>query len=131
MGIVTDWTKYAPYFTRKEFECKHTGKCEMDEEFMGLLLKLRKELNEPMEPSSGYRHWTHPVEIRKGHKNGEHTKGRCADIRCDGPKAFRIMRLALKLGFTRIGVNQTGTAGRFIHLGLGTSSLPNNTVWSY
>lgn len=130
MGTVTDWSKYAPYFKESEFKCKHTGKCLMQSDFMDLLLKLRTKYGKPIAISSGYRDWTHPEEIKKGHKNGEHTKGACADIAISHQDAFEILKLALELGFTRIGVNQKGN-GRFLHIGIGGDGLPNNLIWSY
>lgn len=126
-----NWEKYAPYFKQGEFACKHTGKCEMSEEFMDKLLALRLEYGRPMTINSGYRHWSHPEEVKKGHKNGEHTKGRSADIGIANPDAAILVAIAFKHGFTRIGVSQKGTGARFIHLGLGGEGLPTPAIWSY
>jgi len=123
-----DWSKYHPYFKKSEFQCKHTGKCEMDEEFMDRLLELRLRYNKPMIVNSGYRHWSHPVELpRKGHKNGEHTQGRCADIRITNSRdRYEFLKLAFELGFPRLGFHNG-----FIHLGIGGNSLPNDVFWDY
>tara|TARA_R110000744_G_C19371770_1_gene563174 strand:+ start:44082 stop:44480 length:399 start_codon:yes stop_codon:yes gene_type:complete len=129
-SVVTDWGLYAPYFKRSEFECSHTGKCEMDKEFMDQLLDLRVKFNKPMIINSGYRHWTHPIEAKKGHKNGDHVQGRCADIGVAYADSFELLRLAINMGFERIGVNQKGS-GRFLHLGLGSDTLPTPALWSY
>lgn len=123
-----DWSRW-PNFSEAELACKHTGLCEMDPEFMDVLQAIRDEFG-PMRVTSGYRHPTHPVEARKGHATGEHTTGRCADIAVQGADALRLIKLALKHGVTRIGVQQKG-AGRFIHLGLGAPGLANPTIWSY
>lgn len=127
-----DWSEYSPYFSKKEFDCKETGENKMDKEFMDELYKLRDIVGFPMVINSGYRSPRHSIERSKGHANGEHTKGRCADIRADGPQAYAIIKAVFKHGlkFNRIGVSQKG-GGRFIHLGMGSEGLPANTVWSY
>jgi uncharacterized protein YcbK (DUF882 family) len=120
------WHKY-PNFSKKEFDCTHSGKNEMQDEFMQLLQELREELNFPLVITSGYRDKTHPIEARKTHSNGEHTQGMCCDVRClDGGTRFKIIKKALELGFTRIGVAKT-----FLHLGLGGKNLPNYVIWDY
>jgi uncharacterized protein YcbK (DUF882 family) len=121
-----NWADY-PYFTKAEFDCKHTGKNEMQPEFMAKLQLLREKYGRPMIVTSGYRHWTHPVEARKGHTTGEHTRGTCADIACtSGAERYKIIQLALQLGFPRIGI-----AKNFIHLGIGGAGLPSPTIWDY
>ena len=121
-----NWADY-PYFTKAEFDCKHTGKNEMQPEFMAKLQLLREKYGRPIIITSGYRHWTHPVEARKGHTTGEHTRGTCADIACtSGAERYKIVQLALQLGFPRIGI-----AKNFIHLGLGGAGLPAPTIWDY
>lgn len=121
-----NWEDY-PNFKKSEFDCKHTGLNEMKPEFMELLQTLRTMYGKPMIITSGYRHPTHPVESRKGHTTGEHTRGTCCDIACTtGTDRYQIIRLALQLGFTRIGIAKT-----FIHLGIGGAGLPSPVIWSY
>ena len=122
-----DWTRW-PNFSESEMRCSHTGRCEMDREFMDVLQAIRNEFG-PMRVTSGYRHPTHPIEAKKA-APGEHTHGRCADIGVQGADAVRLIRIALKHGVVRIGVQQKGS-GRFIHLGLGAPGLPSPTIWSY
>ncbi|AZF88149.1 peptidase [Microcystis phage Me-ZS1] len=126
---VEDWTRY-PNFTRAEFACRHTGECRMQIDFMDKLQKLRVLYGKSMRITSGYRHPSHPVEARKGSTTGEHTQGAAADIAVEGADAIRLLRLALEIGFSRIGVQQKGT-GRFIHLGIGGRGLASPTIWSY
>ena len=122
-----NWDKYAPYFTEDEFRCKHTGKSGMDEEFMDKLLVLRIAFGKPMVITSGYRHWSHPVEVRKGHKNGEHTQGRCIDVRVtQSRERFELLKLAFDMEFPRFGIHDS-----FLHIGLGGDGLANNVVWDY
>lgn len=121
-----NWADY-PYFTKAEFDCKHTGENDMQPEFMAKLQVLREKYGRPIRIASGYRHWTHPVEARKGHTTGEHTRGTCSDIACaSSAERFEIIRLALELGFTRIGIAKT-----FVHLGIGGAGLPRNVIWEY
>lgn len=120
------WDLY-PNFSKHEFDCSHSGKNEMQHEFMQLLQELREELNFPLVITSGYRDKTHPIEARKTHSNGEHTQGMCCDIRClYGSTRFKIIESALNLGFTRIGIAKT-----FLHIGLGGKGLPNYVIWDY
>lgn len=58
--MIPDWSKY-PNFKEYEFECRHTGLCDMQPEFMARLQKLRDLYEKPMVINSGYRHETHPV----------------------------------------------------------------------
>jgi zinc D-Ala-D-Ala carboxypeptidase len=121
-----NWNNY-PNFKREEFSCKHTGLNEMKPEFMKKLQELRTAYGKALHINSGYRHPTHPVEARKGHANGEHTKGLCCDVRVtNSSERFAILKLAFEVGFTRIGFHNG-----FIHLGVGDGTLPNNVFWDY
>ncbi len=121
-----DWSQF-PNFTEAEFRCKHTGKCHMTAEFMTRLQALRRELGRPLVITSGYRDPSHPVEAAKASTGGEHTRGCAADIACaTGAERFELVRLALKHGFTRIGIAKT-----FVHLGTGGPGLPANVIWEY
>jgi zinc D-Ala-D-Ala carboxypeptidase len=126
-----DWSKYALFFKESEFACSHTGKCEMSENFMGRLYKLRVMVNMPMVITSGFRDVTHPIEAKKA-TPGAHTTGHAADISVQGSQALTLIKIALELGFTGIGVQQKGT-GRFIHLDdcNAAPSMPRPHIWSY
>ena len=94
---------------------------------MSKLQMLRNVYGKPLKISSGYRHPTHPVEAAKGHSNGEHTTGNCADIVCtSGSERFAIIEIALEQGFHRIGI-----AKNFVHIGLGGPGLPPSVIWLY
>lgn len=124
---MANWDNY-PNFTKEEFDCRETGTNEMRDSFLVMLQQLRDELGEPIKITSGYRDPRHSVEASK-EAPGVHTRGLACDIACDGQQAYEIMRLALRLGFTGIGVKQSGH-GRFIHLDTFTGS-PRPNVWSY
>jgi zinc D-Ala-D-Ala carboxypeptidase len=122
-----DWSKY-PNFSEEEFRCKHTGLCEMQPATMARIQRLRTLYGKPLRVTSGYRHSTHPVEAAKP-APGVHTQGRAVDLAVEGVDAFQVVRLALRLGFTGIGVQQKGP-GRFIHLDDSPGPL-RPRVWSY
>jgi uncharacterized protein YcbK (DUF882 family) len=109
-----NWANY-PNFKKDEFDCKHTGKNEMQPDFMTKLQAMRTEAGFPFRITSGYRDATHPVEAKKT-APGWHSRGRAADIACDANTAHRIVSLACKHGFTGIGVSQRAGQPRFVHV---------------
>jgi uncharacterized protein YcbK (DUF882 family) len=125
-----NWNKY-PNFTASEFACRHTGKSGMEAGFMERLQGLRTDFGKPMVISSGYRHDSHPIEAAKL-QPGPHTTGRACDVSVHGGDALELIALAVKHGFTGVGVNQKGSS-RFIHL----DDLPHEPdrprpwAWSY
>lgn len=125
-----DWTQY-PNFKASEFACQHTGKHGMAPEFMARLQKLRTEFGKPMLVTSGYRHPSHPIEAAKD-EPGAHASGRACDIAVRGGDALDLAGLAIKHGFTGIGVNQRGET-RFIHLDdlKHEDHRPRPWLWSY
>lgn len=128
--IVSDWSKYAPWFKKTEFDCKHTGENFMTSTFMGKLLELRKYYDRPMVITSGYRDVTHPVEAVKSSR-GEHTFGNAADIFVPPEDSFLFCNAAMHIGFVRLGVSQRAGKARFVHIGLGGDGLPAPRIWSY
>jgi len=125
-----DWNT-STYFSQHEFKCSHTGKCEMNADFIDKLNDLRLAFGKPMKITSGFRDVTHPIEARKK-TPGAHTTGCAADIAVSREDAFHLLSLALTKGFTGIGIQQKGS-GRFIHLDTleNTGERPRPTVWSY
>ena len=126
-----DWSK-SKYFKESEFVCSHTGKCEMESEFIARLNQLRNAYGKPLTISSGFRDPTHPVEAKKKGKGGSHTTGQAADILVSREEAYILLLLAFDLKFTGIGVNQKGGA-RFLHLDIlkNSPTRPRPTIWSY
>lgn len=126
-----NWSNY-PNFKKREFDCRHTGRNEMQPKFMDALQALRTEYGKAIIVSSGYRDPSHPVERTKS-RPGIHTTGLAADIVVRGAEAYRLIELAIKHGFTGIGVQQKGDS-RYIHLDyapIGGERYPRPTVWSY
>ena len=118
---VIDWSKY-PNFSKSEFDCHETGENEMQARFMELLQNLRNQYGKPMRITSGYRSPNHSIEKRKA-KPGTHAQGIAADIYCTGPDKFRLVKLAINMGFNGIGVSSN-----FIHLDV---SRERCAIWGY
>lgn len=111
------------YFSVDEFACKHTGKNEIDPDFVSKLDVLREVCGFPFTITSGYRDVTHPAEARKS-KGGVHTQGIAADIAVkNGLERAAIIKNAIELGFNGIGV-----ARSFIHVDTREAPL---VVWTY
>lgn len=125
-----------PSFSRHEFACSHCGRAEMSDDFLWRLQDLRDSYGKPMRITSGYRCKNHPIE--SGKKSvGAHTTGRAVDVAVSRGEAYSLLRLAIRMGFTGIGVQQKGD-GRFIHLDDITAKedfngkkFPRPTIWSY
>ena len=111
------------YFTVDEFNCQYTGENQMDPEFMEKVDKLREHCGFPFVITSGFRSPTHPIEAKKD-VPGTHSQGIAADIKItNSAQRYTIIREALQLGFTGIGV-----AGDFIHVDT-RGSAP--VIWTY
>lgn len=115
-----------------EFDCQHCRANKMDLVFLEQLDELRHMYGKPLVVTSGYRCPEHNAKVSSTGLTGPHTTGRAADLRVDRAEALHLLKLALALGFTGIGVNQKG-GGRFLHV----DNLPNApgqprpTLWSY
>lgn len=120
------------YFRPAEFDCHHCGRNHMDEQFLAELDELRHRCGFPFPITSGYRCPEHNNAVSTTGWDGPHTTGRAADIGVRGAQALTVVRIAIEMGFTGIGIQQKG-ATRFIHL----DNLPNAerqprpTIWSY
>lgn len=120
------------YFTRAEFKCKHCGAEKMDDGFLWLLDELRHRCGFPLLVHSGYRCPVHNQAVSTTGPSGPHTTGHASDIGVDRQRAVSLLRHALGLPFTGIGIKQHG-ATRFIHLDNLTEPehSPRPTIWSY
>lgn len=99
--------------------------------FMDRLQALRTEFGKPMIIASGYRGRNHPDEINKP-RPGTHSLGCAVDVRIRGEDALTLVALAVKHGFTGVGISQKGNL-RFIHLDDAPSQpwRPRPHIWSY
>ena len=122
---------WGKYFNRGEFECSHTHTCEMDQDFINKLNKLREEFGKPLIINSGYRSPEHPIEYVK-QTPGALASGKACDISVSRADALKLLELALKLGFTGYGLNQKGSS-RYIHLDTleNSKERPRPSIWTY
>tara|TARA_R100001509_G_scaffold157290_1_gene121271 strand:+ start:166 stop:543 length:378 start_codon:yes stop_codon:yes gene_type:complete len=123
---------YGKYFKESEFVCSHTGNVAMQQPFLDQLNVLRETFGKPLRITSGYRDSTHPIEAKKKNGGGAHTTGKAVDIAVAREDAYKLLIIALNMGFTGIGVAQKGNS-RFLHLDTLTDSSdrPRPTIWSY
>jgi uncharacterized protein YcbK (DUF882 family) len=127
-----NWSDYKN-FSEYEFRCSYTGECQMRPEFLDKLQQIRNTFDKPMIISSGFRHFTHPLERAKD-EPGEHTYGVAVDINVWGEEAMELFDIAYHYGIRRIGINQKGAPqSRFVHLGMGdilNLRFPS-ALWTY
>ena len=107
----------------------------MHEGTLDRLQALRTKLARPLVITSGYRCRQHPVEAAKQSGPGAHSTGHAVDIRAIGSEAIVIVREALQLGFTGVGISQRAGQPRFVHLddcpvGI-ESGIVRPMMWSY
>jgi len=93
--------------------------------------RMHEKFGKPMTVTSGARCPTHNAKVSSTGLTGPHTKG-AIDFGLRGGDALTVIGIALREGFTGIGVNQKGDK-RFVHL----DDLPNEPnqprpwIWSY
>jgi zinc D-Ala-D-Ala carboxypeptidase len=123
-------TIYKGYFTPEELDCSHCKKQGMDPLFMEMVVELRERLRFPFIVTSGYRCPSHPNETHR--TTSAHQAGKAIDICVSGPRALKLIREALNMGFVGLGVSQKGAdlSKRFIHLDMWVEG-PRPSVWSY
>jgi len=125
-----EWIGNYKYFTEQEMTCK--CKCGLlpKHSFMISLDDLREEVGFPLPVTGGARCPTHNNRVSTTGVNGPHTLQVASDIRVYGERAYILLKTALKLGFTGIGINQKGTLySRYLHLDKVTNNRPR--IWSY
>ena len=112
------------YFDKSEFNNFEM----MDEKLLSMLDKMRGIYGYPIKITSDYRSPEHPIEAAK-EQPGEHAYGAAVDIESvGGGKTFRLVKAAIEVGFTRIGISRKRG---FIHLGIGYPGAPEKTIWTY
>ena len=112
------------YFTESEFNEFE----KMDSKLLEKLDQLREAYGYPIKLTSTYRSPDHPIEAKK-EKPGEHSHGAAVDIACVGGEAtFKLVKAAIKVGFTRIGISRKNN---FVHVGIGYPGAPETTIWTY
>ena len=123
-----------PNFVIHEISCTHCEQTVLDPTAMDKLQRLRNVIG-PISLTSAYRCPDHPVEQAKTKGPGSHSLGKAFDVPCRGELAYDILKAALSIGFTGIGIAQTGDHNRFLHLDcidhLDQFHAPRPAIWSY
>lgn len=117
------------YFSLAETECKCGCGFDLTDSFKQQCDDLREEFGAPLTMTSGARCASYNQKVSTTGPQGPHTTGGAADFGVSHGQAFKLLGLAMKRGFTGIGIQQKG-AGRFIHLDRLTAP-PRPNVWSY
>lgn len=111
------------YFQLDDFACSETGQNGIHWEFVEALDDLRGVCGFPFIITSGFRSADHSVEVVK-EKPGQHNSGVACDIKVsNGAERHAIVKNAIALGFTGIGV-----AKSFVHVDR-RDSAP--LIWTY
>jgi zinc D-Ala-D-Ala carboxypeptidase len=94
--------------------------------------KLRDRLGFALPVTSGYRCPEYNNRVSGTGRTGPHTTGRAIDLGVSHARALELIRMALSMGFTGIGIKQHGQ-GRFIHLDdlPDAEGQPRSHIWSY
>lgn len=120
------------YFKFEDFACKHCGVNLMKEEFIDKCDELRERFRHPLIVASGYRCPEYNKKVSTTGEDGPHTTGEAGDFSVSRHDAYRVLAIAMTMGFTGIGVQQKG-GGRFLHLDTlnEPTHAPRPSVWSY
>lgn len=94
--------------------------------------ELRERCDFPITLTSGYRCPAYNAKVSTTGEDGPHTTGEATDLGVSRYQAYKVLSVAIAMGFTGIGVQQKGK-GRFIHLDdlREPEHAPRPTVWSY
>lgn len=117
----------------REWADRMSGQIVVDDAFMDLFERLRREVDFTLPISSGYRTPEHNLVVSTTGDDGPHTTARAADVKVYGARAMVVVEAAIRLGFTGIGISQKGShASRFVHLDiLKAPQYPRPSMWSY
>lgn len=105
----------------------------MNKQFLEKMDALREKVGFPLIITSGYRSPQYNASVSSTGETGPHTTGKAADIAIRGHQAHALLKTALELGFTGIGISQKGES-RFVHLDTlenGEQGAPRPWIWSY
>ena len=127
------------HFNEDELRCScGCERMEFSDRSIRILETLRKRVGRAVTISSGYRCPKYNAEVSATGLTGPHTitsnHNVTVDIRVSGIAAVDVLHAALNLGFTGIGVKQSGPhPARFIHLDMISPGAqhPRPRVWSY
>jgi len=129
------------YFSIEELSCKcGCGRWDMNADFMGLLVRLRKYRGVPMVLNSAFRCPDHDSKVGTSHQPGKgpHTTGHAVDVAINSTEARDFLKaLDIVGGFTGVGLNiKEGTSPNswFIHIDNLTTAeagILRPNLWTY
>ncbi len=90
-------------FTVDELKCKCCGIFGMKPAFLEKLQEYRDLWARPMVINSAYRCANHNKAVG-GHANSEHMQGIAVDVQCAPQDRFKMVEIAVALGFKGIGI---------------------------
>ena len=118
------------YFTEKELSCPCCGGNKFSPTTLARFNRLRVLVGEALIMSSGYR--CEAYNTARGWTQ-THATGQAGDLEVTHITAYLVNKHAIAVGFTGIGISQTGDR-RFIHLddlGAYLPKRPRPHIWSY
>lgn len=116
------------YFKPHETQCKCGCGLDWTPAYRGKMNIIRDELGFPLPVNSGARCEKYDKSIGGA---GVHSQQCAGDYRVSGKRAYALIKLAFKYGFTGIGIKQKGDHGsRFVHLD-DTEGATRPWVWTY
>jgi uncharacterized protein YcbK (DUF882 family) len=121
-----------PHFSKESVACKCGCGLLPEQPFMNRIEMLRNSCGFPLVVTSGARCPSYNAKVSSTGENGPHTTGRAIDLGVSRKQAYTVVKKALELGFTGIGIQQKG-ASRFIHIDdlADAPNQPRPTIWSY
>lgn len=130
-----------PSFSPAEMACKGSGRVFVHSALLDKLEQLRAAVRAVpgfeqavLPVTSGYRSPEYNAKVSSTGADGPHTTGLAVDLQCSGQLAYLVVKCAIALKFSGIGVSQKGPhEKRFIHLDLlphGPNS-PRPWLWTY
>jgi len=122
-----EYPNFRPFELRHRFD----DRVYIVKEFLERVQELRIRCGFGMEISSYYRSPFYNDQVSNSGLSGPHTTGRAIDILVSGAKAHALLKQAFDMGFTGIGVKQSGPWDkRFVHIDdIETGKRPR--VWDY
>ena len=103
--------KYFSYEGDKMLACPCCGEKGMSPVFMNAMDQLREEAGFPFIITSGYRCPSYNARISTTGDDGPHVLGRAVDVKVNSRNRFLLVRAAIFMGFTRIGIGPS-----FVHI---------------
>jgi len=123
-----NWKSYAPYFKEIEMTCKcGCGFDAINEKLMDMLMNVRIDYGKPIIINSACRCKKHNSAVG-GKADSSHLTGSAIDVRCvTSSERFELIRLFIKHGFKRIGINYEKG---FIHVDI-DQAKPSPAIFKY